>query len=260
MDIDGYYEQQGTGSPIVFIHGSFASTSTWKRMVEQLSDRFHCILIKLPGHCGMPDPLDFDSPTIDTELNIIHNVVSSLTAEPVHLVGHSVGASIALAQALRGNLPIKKLTLFEPVSIWVLRQANELTMTKKVDDFLLQYRQDANNEAPYVCGQVIDFWAGNGAFETLPEPIKNSMRPLVKNNLRHWDIDLAITHSLAELKQCQVPINLVCGNQSNPVANAVCEQLNTHLPNSQKHVIDGASHFLVTSHVNECLRVVCFAE
>ena len=37
MNIDTYYEQQGSGSPIVFIHGSYATTSTWKRMIDQAS-------------------------------------------------------------------------------------------------------------------------------------------------------------------------------------------------------------------------------
>ncbi|PMJ91716.1 alpha/beta hydrolase [Vibrio sp. 10N.261.55.A7] len=256
MSIDGYFEQQGRGDPIVFIHGSFASTSTWKRMVEVLSKDHHCISIKLPGHCGMPDPLDFSSPTIHTEINIIRDTVTALTDKPVHLVGHSVGASIALAIALKSDLKLSKMTLFEPVSIWVLRRANNLAMTQRVDDFLSHYRQDARENKPYVCGQVIDFWAGNGAFDTLPLSIQDSMQPLVKNNLRHWDMDIAITSTLSDLEQCEVTTHLVYGDQSNPVAGAVCEQLNESLPNSTKHVIKGANHFLVTSHVEECLRYI----
>ncbi|MCK6264249.1 alpha/beta hydrolase [Vibrio sp. ZSDE26] len=254
--ISPYFEQQGSGPPIVFIHGSYATTSTWRKMVEQLSNHYHCILIKLPGHCGTPEPSDFSNPSIETELTLLEQVVTALTDQPVHLVGHSVGASIALAQAIKGNLKLRKVTLFEPVSVWVLRRAEDHEMANRVDTFLSTYRRDAANKAPYVCGQVIDFWAGEGAFDSLPDFIKQGMEPLVENNIRHWDMDLSTSYTLLDLKSCTVPIQLVCGTESNPVANAICEHLSEHLPNSDKHVIDGASHFLVTSHVEKCLRVL----
>jgi pimeloyl-ACP methyl ester carboxylesterase len=79
MDINKYYVEQGTGSPIVFIYGSYATTSTWKKMVEHLSNNHRCILIKLPGHCGTPDLKDFSNPCVETELSIIEKVVSWLT-------------------------------------------------------------------------------------------------------------------------------------------------------------------------------------
>ncbi len=40
MNIESYYEQQGSGPPIVFTHGSYATTSTWKKIVEQLSTEY----------------------------------------------------------------------------------------------------------------------------------------------------------------------------------------------------------------------------
>ncbi|MGF1718489.1 alpha/beta fold hydrolase [Vibrio kyushuensis] len=254
MNIAPYFEQYGSGDTIVFLHGSYASTSTWKKMVKQLSKRYHCILIKLPGHCGAPEPTDFSNPSMETELTLLKQVVTALTDQPIHLVGHSVGASIALAQALEGSLKLRKVTLFEPVSVWVLRRSEDNDMTNRVDTFLSTYRRDTAKKIPYVCGQVIDFWAGEGAFDSLPDFIKQGMEPLVENNIRHWDMDLAASYTLLDLKLCTVPIQLVCGTQSNPVANAICDHLNEHLPNSDKHVIDGASHFLVTSHAEECLK------
>ena len=71
MPLSDHYQLTGSGSPIVFVHGSYATTSTWKKMIEQLSARHTCIAIKLPGHCGTPDPQDFDAPTIETELKLI---------------------------------------------------------------------------------------------------------------------------------------------------------------------------------------------
>ncbi len=256
MNIEAYYEQQGSGSPIVFIHGSYATTSTWKRMIDKLSTHHHCISIKLPGHCGTPDPDDFANPTIDTELDLIGQIVSELTDQAIHLVGHSFGGVIALAQALKGNVNLSQVSLFEPVAVWVLNQVHDVEMSMAVQQFLTKYRHAVSINTPYACGQVIDFWGGHGSFDSLPDFIKDSMVPLLANNIRHWDLNALIDSELIDLQQCMVPMRLIYGDKSNSVAHAICTHLHTHLPNSKKYIIKGASHFLVTSHVDECLAAL----
>ena len=256
MKIDNYYEQQGSGSPIVFVHGSYANTSTWKKMVEHMAQTHHCISIKLPGHCGMPDPDDFSDPTLETELSIIEQVVTQLTDQPIHLIGHSYGGVIALGQALKESLQLSQLTLFEPVAVWVLDVVNDEDMSGRVQKFLTKYRHDVSQQLPYACGQVIDFWGGEGSFEPLPDFIKDGMTSLVKNNIRHWEVAVTISHSLSQLQQLSTPTRVICGSQSNPVAQAITDHLTDQIPNSKKFMIDGASHFLVTSHVDECLNAL----
>jgi pimeloyl-ACP methyl ester carboxylesterase len=256
MDIDRYYEEQGSGSPIVFIHGSYATTSTWKKMVDSLAEKHHCICIKLPGHGGMPDPTDFAEPLMETELAIIEQVVSKLTTEPIHLVGHSFGGVIALAQLLKGSLEIAEITLFEPVAVWLLDRVKDDEMLARVDTFLNKYRQDAANNMTHVGGQVIDFWGGTGAYDPLPDFIKESMAPLVPNNIRHWDLDAKSTATLEDLNRCAVSMRVVCGSESNPVAKAICEHITQQVPNCTARMVDGASHFLVTTHPRECLAAM----
>ena len=256
MKINNYYEQQGNGTPIVFIHGSYATTSTWKKMIERLAVNHRCITIKLPGHGGTPEPKDFSKPTIETELEILSQVISEVTNEPVHLVGHSFGGVVALAQALKGGLSLSQVTLFEPVAVWVLKRIQDDAMSLNVDSFLSKYRHDVSKKVTYACGQVIDFWNGDGAFEALPEYIKNGMEALTENNIRHWDVNVAISSNLMDLQACTVPIRLVCGSNSNPVAHAISDHLNKQIPTSKRYTIEGASHSLVTSHANKCLNVI----
>ena len=82
------------------------------------------------------------------------------------------------------------------------------------------------------------------------------MTPLTRNNIRHWDLIDSIDHSLSKLQQLSTPTRVVCGNQSTAVAQAITNHLTDHIPDSKKYVIDGASHFLVTSHVDECLTAL----
>ncbi|HYR26782.1 MAG TPA: alpha/beta hydrolase [Aquabacterium sp.] len=256
MSISNHFLQEGSGSPIVFVHGSYATTSTWKKMIEQLSQQHTCIAIKLPGHCGTPDPEDFANPSVETELDLIERVVRHVTDEPIHLVGHSYGGVVTLSQALKGTLPIEQLTLFEPVATWVLDLMGDTEMQARVDAFLARYREDAANNVPYACGQVIDFWGGGNDFEPLPAFVKDAMAPLLGNNLRHWDLCTGIQHSRAELQNLTIPTRIVCGSRSNAVAHAIADHLHRELPHSKRYEVEGASHAMVTSHPADCLAIL----
>lgn len=256
MDIRPHVIEHGSGEPMVFVHGSYATTSTWKKLIERLAPTHHCIAIRLPGHGGTPDPKDGDAPCIGTELTLLEAAVRQLTDQPIHLVGHSYGGVVALAQALKGSLPLAELTLFEPVATWVLDVANDRPMQARVEAFLSRYRRDAALGLPDVCGQVIDFWGGADDFAALPPHIREVMATMVANNLRHWDICTRAEHTQADLARMNVPTRLVCGTRSNQVAHAIVNHLHRLLPRSRRWEIDGASHGLVTSHAEACLSVL----
>lgn len=256
MDIGQHVVQQGSGEPVVLVHGSYATPSTWKKMVERLSLTHHCLAIKLPGHGGTPDPLDFASPSVETELTVIEAAVRRFTDRPIHLVGHSYGGVVALAQALKGSLPVSRLTLFEPVATWVLDAVGDQAMQAQVHAFLSRYRRDAAAGQPRVCGQVIDFWGGGDHFAALPPHIQDAMGEMVANNLRHWDVCTQARHTRADLAALDLPTHLICGTRSNAVARAIVDHLHAVLPRSQRTDIEGASHALVTSHPDACLAAL----
>lgn len=257
MNTQPHFVVDGDGSPIVFVHGSYATTSTWKKMVEQLRATHRCLSIKLPGHGGAPGPDDLAEPTIDTELQLIEEAVrSQFGARPVHLVGHSYGGVVALALALKGSLPVDQLTLFEPVATWVLPAMGDEVMQAEVDRFLSTYRSDAEAGVPYACGQVIDFWGGGDEFSKLPDFIKDAMAPLTAQNLRHWAICTRSRHAREDLQALPMPTRVVCGSRSNSVAHAIADHLVATIPQAEKFTIEDASHAMVTSHPQDCLAVL----
>ncbi len=280
MDIQAHVVEQGSGEPVVFLHGSYATPSTWKKLMERMASTHHCIAIRLPGHGGLPDPDDFEAPTIETELAVLQAVVRARTDRPIHLVGHSYGGVVALAQALKsvkrqggdqknragqddqddpndqGALPLAELTLFEPVATWVLDAVGDAPMQARVQAFLNRYRRDAAQGVPDVCGQVIDFWGGANDFAALPPHIRSTMATMVGNNLRHWDICTRALHTEDDLRRLSVPTRLVCGTRSNEVAHAIVDHLHRLLPRNRRWEIEGASHGLVTSHADACWEVL----
>jgi pimeloyl-ACP methyl ester carboxylesterase len=246
----------GEGPAIVFIHGSFATISTWRAIVADLSADFRCVCIKLPGHDGAPEPRDFDRPSVNTERAMIRACLTDLAVDDIHIVGHSYGGVVALAMALEPPVNIRKMTLFEPVTTAVLTTAGELEDAQRVEEFCRDYREAVAEGEHYAVRRVLDFWNQKGVFDGLPDAIKETIEPMTANNVRHWDVCESALYSRAALQAMSVPTTIVRGTESNAIMHNITHSLNTLLGQSQHRIIEGANHFLVTTHARECIEII----
>ena len=83
------FERQGSGEPILLVHGTTASAQSWALVVPFLADRFTVVAMDRRGH-GESEP--GASHSLDVEAEDVIAVVEAV-GEPVHLVGHSGGAA-----------------------------------------------------------------------------------------------------------------------------------------------------------------------
>jgi len=89
-----WYEDRGTGTPIVFIHGWCMSSAVWRLQREGLSDSFRVITIDLPGHGASPPQADgFHVTGCAVE---IAGLCESLDLHEALLAGWSLGSLVAL--------------------------------------------------------------------------------------------------------------------------------------------------------------------
>ena len=251
-----------TNLPIIFIHGSFANSNSWRKISDLIDDFYQYGTINLPGHGGLPDPDDFQKPSFQPEFKKIKEILkqSPNMQDGVHLVGHSFGAVVALACSLNSSLPIKKLTLFEPVDVSVLTTFSKLEALKTVTDFIDSYKHAHNNNEKHACARVIDLWGGTGSFDAIPSHIQAAMADMTQNNLRHWELCKNNPRTIKQYEELNIPVVLVHGSKSNPVAINIAKSLNDHLPNSSIHEIADASHFMITSHPKECAKILLNAD
>src|SRR5258708_39457411 len=89
----------GQGPEVVLIPGTFADRRTWSRVVGRLSARFRCLLLDPRGTNETPDP---GTPfTADDLADDVAAAMNAAKIEKAHLVGHSLGAAVAVLLAAR---------------------------------------------------------------------------------------------------------------------------------------------------------------
>lgn len=95
-----YYEEQGSGQPLIFIHGASQDTLSWRYNLEHFGQRHRAIAIDLPGH-GKSD-LIANRPTRNTDEHAatVARFIRALDLKAPILVGHSMGAAISITASL----------------------------------------------------------------------------------------------------------------------------------------------------------------
>jgi pimeloyl-ACP methyl ester carboxylesterase len=104
-----WWAEQGTGEPLVLLHGGLVDSRFFARNVAALAERFRVYTPDARGHGHTPDvagPITADLLAQDAIA-----FLTSVVGGPVHLAGHSMGAATALLVALRQPGLIRRLIL-----------------------------------------------------------------------------------------------------------------------------------------------------
>lgn len=84
---------------VIFLHGSWHDSTQWHEAIEISSKKFHCLAIDLLGY-GNSTAIE-TSTSIEMQVDCLHEFLTALNLRPVYLLGHSLGAWIALAYTLK---------------------------------------------------------------------------------------------------------------------------------------------------------------
>src|SRR5687768_4913194 len=119
-EIDGvrlHYQESGTGTPLVLIHGFTSSSYSWKDVFEPLSRRFRVIAVDLKGFgfSGKPDG-DY---TRRAQGTLVTHLLDYLKIEKAWLCGNSMGGEISLHIALAHPQRVAGLVLIDSAGVEV---------------------------------------------------------------------------------------------------------------------------------------------
>lgn len=107
------YIDQGTGSPVVLVHGSLCDHRYWRWQLSDLSHTHRVIAPSLAGYWPTLDLPSFDARIqAQTLLQQLDDLVGPDSS--FHIVGHSRGAVVTLLLAELAPTRLKSLTLADP--------------------------------------------------------------------------------------------------------------------------------------------------
>lgn len=141
----------GEGNAIVFLHGFLESNSMWDYLaLEELN--FQKIFIELPGHGQSALTDDSENPSLSFYANEVQEVLSFLKIEKFSIVGHSLGAYVALILK-EYNLDCQKVVLLNS-NFWTDSEQKKKDRLRVAEIAFKAKKVFINEAIPNLFGQV----------------------------------------------------------------------------------------------------------
>jgi proline iminopeptidase len=119
-DVNGtrlYFKTIGTGDPIIFLHGSSGSHRYFLPSMEKLANSFQLVFYDQRG-TGLSDgELDLSAITVDNFVEDLEALRAAFGFNKFSLIGHSWGAFIAIAYAIKYPSHLDKLILVDSIPV-----------------------------------------------------------------------------------------------------------------------------------------------
>ena len=241
-----FYTKDGTAfksygdqpSPLIFIHGVGMRGDVWSPQVEYFSNDYQVITYDFLGHGESPLPPE--EPVLDDYVEQLNNLLKYLDLSLISLVGHSMGALISVAFALKYPEKVKALV---PINIAFNRSEEAQKEVLNRANQILQSNKILNIE------QTLERWFKN----------KTSADDLKKiDKVRNWLgtaspqgygrayrlFALSDKVFLNKLSRLRPPVLYLTGDKDPNSTPAMSQQMAQETPNGSSNSLTGEAHMM----------------
>jgi pimeloyl-ACP methyl ester carboxylesterase len=239
------YVEQGSGPPVVFVHGAVADLRFWEPQRAAFAKQHRFVAYTFRYHGTAPWPDEGKQYSAETHAADLAAFITALKAGPVHLVGLSYGGLVAAMLALKHPDLIRTLTLAEPAAFSLLAETPEgkpalEQWSKDAAPMIAALKEGDSVKATRILASVV-----NGAppehFDTLPAPLKQ----ILLDNARTMTIMFSAPPALVSceaLRTVKAPTLVVRGERTPEIFVKTNELVGRCIPGSRQVVIPKAAH------------------
>jgi 3-oxoadipate enol-lactonase len=232
-----YYDEAGTGQPLLFIHGMCGDASVWADQMLRLAPHFHCVAYDRRGHSRSPLG-QIAQRTVELHADDAAQLILELGLAPCLVVGSSGGARIALDLARRYPRLLKGAVLSEPPVMALAPDGGKAFMEQvkpAVEAAIARGGPRAAVDAFFalVCP---------GLWRALDEARRDA--PYRANAPELFgDLTMPPYHiAPADLTEIRVPSLIVRGGESDLMLRAIAGTLAEKIPHAQLLELRGSGH------------------
>ncbi|MFW9918323.1 MAG: alpha/beta fold hydrolase [Candidatus Thorarchaeota archaeon] len=234
-NIRTYYEMQGQGPPLIFIHGAAASHDMWKPQVEYFSKTFTTLTYDIRGHQqteGSEGDYSFEMFADD-----LYELLKALEIREPVVCGLSLGGMIAQSYAVRYRDNLHGLVLADTAISSAMTVSDKITKAlyppslvkwtmrrmspEKYADWSFKFFEGVNPE-------VVEYLKS--------EQLKMSYDELIKI------IDVIYRFKQLPLESIRVPTLVILGENERKAVFPHADKMVELIPNSRKVLVPDAGH------------------
>jgi len=233
--------RDGTGEPVLLLHGYTAIWTAWNRVPYELAEDFDVLAPTLPGHHGGPPAPDRIS--VDALADWLEGELDRAGWDTAHIAGFSMGGWLAFELAKRGRA--RSVTAISPAGahgkpravrkterLFRRSQLGAKLVVGRVDRLvarprlrriaLRDYMVDGHRLPPAQAAEMIRAFADTPCFEPLGESMKTSR--------------------LEQLDRVSVPVRILWGERDRVLPIKQAEFFRERLPHADHAVLPRAGH------------------
>ncbi|MDJ0612848.1 MAG: alpha/beta fold hydrolase [Rhizobiaceae bacterium] len=108
-----HVQRLGSGTKLLLLHGSGATTHSFEGLIKHLKDDFEILTVDLPGH-GFSSELKGSNPSLTNVAKSLAALLDEESFETDLVIGHSAGAAIAVEMIAQDYLSAKGVVAINP--------------------------------------------------------------------------------------------------------------------------------------------------
>lgn len=238
-----FWEVMGNGPRrAVALHCSLARASVWNPLAARIGDLVTITAPDLPGH-GRAASWDAARPYHEEALPIVEYLAGQ--DGPVDLFGHSMGAVLALAFAVKHPARVRTLTLYEPV-LFAALAGSDGPQVQQISQRMAGYDKAlAAGDREAAAKAFSAVWGGSQKWEEIAPQQRQYLTERIHLIAAAEPLlyrDAAGILAPGALGSVTAPCLLISGERSPAVTAMILDVLEQGLPHVERAVIGQAAH------------------
>jgi esterase len=242
----------GRGPALILVHGALGDYRQWDSIAKILRPRFRVVAVSRRFHWPNNPPTPTADYSVESHRDDLLALLRSI-AEPVHLVGHSYGASVVLSAALAEPSIVRTLTLIEPPLPSLLpASAPELAEENASRAaMVVTLRAQVATRKDKAAALTLFDWAqgGPGGFAALPEACRHQLLENA-NTIGPTYATPPPGYTCSQLERLSMPTLILSGGDTRAFYRRSAQAAAHCIAGSRSGVIRDARHMVIVENAD----------